>query len=38
MMNPTQNMMRNAAEVRIENLSKKFGELYAVKDVNLHIQ
>jgi len=37
-MNPTQNMMRNAAEVRIENLSKKFGELYAVKDVNLHIQ
>jgi len=37
-MNPTQNMIHNAAEVRIEHLSKKFGELYAVKDVNLHIQ
>jgi len=33
-----ENITLNAAEVRIENLSKRFGELYAVKDVNLHIQ
>ena len=33
-----ENITHKAAEVRIENLSKKFGELYAVKDVNLHIQ
>lgn len=31
-------MMLKAAEVRIENLNKKFGDLYAVKDVDLHIQ
>ena len=28
----------NAAEVRIEHISKRFGELYAVRDVSLHIQ
>ena len=33
-----ENITLNAAEVRIEHLSKRFGELYAVKDVNLHIQ
>ncbi|MBM3241377.1 ABC transporter ATP-binding protein [Candidatus Poribacteria bacterium] len=33
-----ENITHNAAEVRIEHLSKRFGELYAVKDVNLHIQ
>ena len=33
-----ENITHKAAEVRIEHLSKKFGELYAVKDVNLHIQ
>ena len=31
-------MTLNAAEVRIEHLSKRFGELYAVRDVSLHIQ
>jgi len=31
-------MTLNAVEVRIEHLSKRFGELYAVKDVSLHIQ
>ena len=30
-------MILNAAEVRIEHISKKFGELYAVRDVSLHI-
>lgn len=35
---PTQNMTLKAAEVRIEHLSKKFGELYAVKDVSLQIR
>ena len=33
-----ENITLNAAEVHIEHLSKRFGELYAVKDVNLHIQ
>lgn len=33
-----ENITHKAAEVRIEHLSKKFGELYAIKDVNLHIQ
>jgi len=37
-MDSTQNITHNAAEVRIENLNKRFGELYAVKDVSLHIQ
>ena len=31
-------MMPDATEVRIEHLSKKFGELYAVRDVSLHIR
>ena len=31
-------MMLNAAAVRIDHISKKFGELYAVRDVSLHIQ
>ncbi|MFC1713253.1 ABC transporter ATP-binding protein [Candidatus Poribacteria bacterium] len=31
-------MTLDATEVRIEHLSKKFGELYAVKDVSLHIR
>jgi len=31
-------MMLKAAEVRIENLNKRFGELYAVRDVVLHVQ
>lgn len=31
-------MISKAAEVRIQNLSKRFGQLYAVKDVTLHIQ
>ena len=31
-------MTLNAAEVRIEHLSKRFDQLYAVKDVSLHIQ
>ena len=38
MINSTQNTKHKATEVRIENLSKKFGNLYAVKDVSLHIQ
>jgi len=38
MMNSRQNTTLNATQVRIENLNKRFGELYAVKDVNLHIQ
>lgn len=33
-----ENITHKAAEVRIENLSKRFGELYAVKDVNLRIR
>lgn len=37
-MNTAQNIKLEAAEVRIENLSKKFGQLYAVKDVSLHIR
>ena len=31
-------MTPDATEVRIEHLSKKFGELYAVRDVSLHIR
>ncbi len=37
-MESAQNMTLKAAEVRIEHLSKKFGDLYAVKDVSLHVQ
>ncbi len=35
---PTQEMILQAAEVRIENLSKRFGELYAVRDVSLRVR
>ena len=31
-------MTLNAAEVRIEHISKRFGELYAVKDVSLRVR
>jgi iron(III) transport system ATP-binding protein len=35
---PKSLMISDAAEVRIEHLSKRFGQLYAVKDVCLHIR
>ncbi len=35
---PKSLMIPDAAEVRIEHLSKRFGQLYAVKDVSLHVR
>jgi iron(III) transport system ATP-binding protein len=35
---PKSLMIPNAAAVRIEHLSKRFGQLYAVKDVSLHVR
>ncbi len=37
-MNSTQNITHRAAEVRIERLNKRFGDLIAVRDVSLHIE
>ena len=38
MASTAQEMGQHAAEVRISHLSKRFGDLYAVRNVSLHIQ